>query len=163
MPQKYLIREFEDFARSNAGAEALMQYVSQRIHIHIPRYNWIGFYLIDKKDSSMLLLGPHTGSFTPEAKIMVGEGLCGLAAATGRVMVTDNVAGDSRCVRVSDLVKSQISAPLMAHGQAAGVLYVESYFQSTFKPAQERDFLVGCANIVQNCLAGTATRVLVNA
>ena len=68
MPHKYLLKEFEEFARSAAEPDAIMQRISQRVHLHIPRYNWVGFYLIDKNDSSALLLGPHSGSFTPAAK-----------------------------------------------------------------------------------------------
>src|SRR4051812_44818725 len=34
MPHKYLLKEFEEFARSAPNAEALMQHVSQRIHVH---------------------------------------------------------------------------------------------------------------------------------
>jgi len=53
MPHKYLLKEFEGFARSAAEPDAMMQRISQRVHLHIPRYNWVGFYLIDKKDSSV--------------------------------------------------------------------------------------------------------------
>ena len=50
MPHKYLLKEFEDSARSAAKAETLMQHISQRIHMHIPRYNWVGFYVLDPTD-----------------------------------------------------------------------------------------------------------------
>jgi GAF domain-containing protein len=154
MPHKYLLKEFADYARSAANAEALMQRVSQRIHDHIPRYNWVGFYLVDKRDSTMLVLGPYTGSFTPSAKISLDQGLCGLAASTGRVVVADNVAESRHYVQVSDLVKSQISVPLVAAGKAVGVFNVESYFMSTFRAPAEREFVEGCASMVGRCLKG---------
>ena len=69
MPHKYLLKEFQDFARSAPKAEVLMQHISERIHMHIPRYNWVGFYLFAEKDLSTLVLGPHAGSFTPNPKI----------------------------------------------------------------------------------------------
>lgn len=139
-----------------------MQHVSQRIHTHIPRYNWVGFYLIDKRDSAQLLLGPHTGSFTPNARISLDQGLCGWAAFSRRVVVADNVAEEPRYIQASDLVKSQISAPLLVGARAAGVFNVESYFMSTFKPAQERDFVESCAAIVTRCLAKTLAPDLIN-
>jgi L-methionine (R)-S-oxide reductase len=77
MPHKYLLKEFEEFARSAAEPEAMMQRISQRVHLHIPRYNWVGFYLIDKNDSSALVLGPQTGSFTPRQRF---PGMKGYAA-----------------------------------------------------------------------------------
>jgi len=155
MPHKYLLKEFEDFARSAVAPDAMMQLVSKRIHLHIPRYNWVGFYLLDKMDSSMLVLGPHTGSFAPAAKISWNQGLCGSAAATRRVTVADNVAEDPRYIQASDLVKSQISAPIMAGSRIAAIFNVESYFLATFKPAVERQFVEACAGVVGKCFART--------
>jgi GAF domain-containing protein len=155
MPHKYLLKEFEELARSAAGPETMMQRVSQRIHLHIPRYNWVGFYLVDKEDSSVLVLGPHTGSFTPRAKISWNEGLCGSAATSRRVVVADNVAEDPRYIQASDLVKSQISVPIMAGARIVSIFNIESYFMAAFKPAQEREFVEACARIVSKCFART--------
>jgi len=159
MPHKYLIREFEDFVRTSSDAESLMEYVSHRIHTHIPRYNWVGFYLTDPKNPTTLMLGPHTGSFTPNQRISLNEGLCGTAAAIGGVVVADNVAEDPRYLQVSDMVKSQISMPLKAGGRTAGVFHIESYFLSTFGPALEREFVATCAGIVERCLERTRAQV----
>jgi len=140
-----------------------MQRVSQRINLHIPRYNWVGFYLIDKKDPSTLVLGPHAGSFTPTPKITVGQGLCGFAATMRRTIVADNVAEEPRYVQASDLVKSQISVPILAGNKVLAIFNVESYFMSAFKPAQERDFVEACARIVGKCFTRSATPDLVPA
>jgi L-methionine (R)-S-oxide reductase len=161
MPHKYLLKEFEDFGRSAASAESLMQLISQRIHLHIPRYNWVGFYLIDKKDSSTLVLGPYAGSFTPNPKISLNQGLCGSAAFTRRVVVADNVAEEPRYLQASDLVKSQISVPLLVVGKVVGVFNVESYFMATFKASVERDFVENCARLVAKVLERTAVPELV--
>jgi GAF domain-containing protein len=163
MPHKYLLKEFEDFAGASPNPELLMQRVAQRIHAHIPRYNWVGFYLIDKKDPSTMVLGAYTGSFTPKATLSLSQGLCGLAASTGRVMVADNVAAEPRYMQASDLVKSQIAVPIVAGGKTAAVLNVESYFMSSFHAAQERDFIEACARLVGKCIASTRALDLVNA
>ena len=141
----------------------MMQRVAQRIHAHIPRYNWVGFYLVDPKDPSMLILGPHAGSFTPKATISFSEGLCGSAASARRIVVADNVAEDPRYIQASDLVKSQISAPVLAGAKVLGVFNVESYFVSTFKPAVEREFVENCTRIIAKCFARTFSPDLVNA
>lgn len=162
MPHKYLLREFEDVARSASNAESLMQHVAQRVHLHIPRYNWVGFYLIDKQDPSMLVLGPHAGSFTPNPRISFHQGLCGWAASTCGVIVANNVAEEPRYLQASDLVKSQISVPIVVGGKAVAVFNVESYFLSTFKLPEERGFTETCAKIVGTCFAGTVASSLVN-
>ena len=155
MPHKYLLKEFEEFARSAAEPSAMMQRVSQRIHAHIPRYNWVGFYLVDPKDPSMLVLGPHAGSFTPKPTISWSEGLCGSAASGRRIVVSDNVAEDPRYIQASDLVKSQISAPVLSGAKVLGVFNVESYFAATFKPTVEREFVANCASLVSKCFEKT--------
>jgi GAF domain-containing protein len=162
MPHKYLLKEFEEFARSAAEPSAMMQRVSQRIHIHIPRYNWVGFYLVDPKDPSMLVLGPHAGSFTPKPKISWSDGLCGSAAASRRIVVADNVAEDPRYIQASDLVKSQISAPLLVGAKVLGVFNVESYFMATFKPVIEREFVESCTRIVARIFARSMAPDFVN-
>ncbi|HEX4603239.1 MAG TPA: GAF domain-containing protein [Candidatus Angelobacter sp.] len=164
MPHKYLLKEFEDFARSAPDAEPLMQRMSQRIHLHIPRYNWVGFYLVDKKDPSTLTLGPHVGSFTPNTKISFNQGLCGFAASMRRTIAADNVAEEPHYLQASDLIKSQIAVPVLAGTALIGVFNVESYFMATFKPAVERDFVENCAKLVaKNSTARSASPELVKA
>src|SRR5215831_3437143 len=163
MPHKYLLNEFEDFARSAAKAESLMGYVSERIHRHIPRYNWVGFYLVDPGDSGTLVLGPYSGSFTPNPRMSFNQGLCGATASTGRVTVADNVAQDPRYVEAFDMVKSQISAPVTAFRKLVAVFNVESYFISSFQPALERQFVESCTRIVGKCLERIAAAHYVDA
>lgn len=163
MPHKYLLKEFEDLARSAPKAEPLMQHMSERIHMHIPRYNWVGFYLLGKKDPSTLVLGPHTGSFTPNPQISLTQGLCGSAASTGRVVVADNVAEDPRYLQASDLVKSQICVPLVVGGRTVGVFNVESYFLFTFRRPEERQFVETCAQIIAKYAERSVVHDLVNA
>ena len=57
--QAQLLAEFEQFARSGVTADALMQRISDRVHGLLTRYNWVGFYLIDKADPQTLVLGPR--------------------------------------------------------------------------------------------------------
>jgi L-methionine (R)-S-oxide reductase len=151
MPHKYLIKEFQEFARSASDAKLLMKYVAERIHKHIPRYNWAGFYLLDSTNRSTLVLGPHTGSFTPNPAVPLSHGLCGEAFSNRQVLVVDNVAEDPRYVCASDIVKSHISVPLLVGSKAIGVFSVESYFLATFQPSVEREFVQTCARIVVTC------------
>jgi L-methionine (R)-S-oxide reductase len=155
MPHKYLLKEFEDFARSANKVELLMQHVSQRIHMHIPRYNWVGFYLLDKKDPYTLLLGPHTGSFTPNPKISLDQGISGSAVSTRRTMIVDDVSESADYIKVSDLVKSQISVPVIANTRVVGVFNIESYFRASFKADVERNFAEACAKVVGKCMEKT--------
>ena len=81
-----LLREFQDFARTAPTSKSLMERISQRLHEKMARYNWVGFYLVDAADPSVLVVGPYVGSFTPNARIPLDTGLCGAAATCAKVV-----------------------------------------------------------------------------
>src|SRR5580698_1469335 len=142
-----LLKEFQDFARTAPTAEALMERIAQRLHEKMTRYNWVGFYLVDPADAGVLLVGPFVGSFTPNARIPLGTGLCGAAASSGQTVVVDDVSKDPRYLAGSPLVKCEIVVPIFVRNKLAAELDVESYFASTFTKA-EQDFVEACAAVV---------------
>lgn len=151
MVQQELVREFQTFARTAQNAESLMQTIAKRLHESMPRYNWVGFYLVDPADSGVLIVGPFVGSFTPNARIPLNTGLCGAAASSGRTVVVDDVSKDARYLAGSSLVKSEIVVPIMAGKKLRAELDVESYFANTFtKPEQK--FVESCAEVVAQYL-----------
>src|ERR1700730_11914051 len=94
--QSKLLEEFAASAATAGTVEDLMRHVVDELHEKMTRYNWVGFYLIDPADSNYLIVGPFAGSFTPNARIPLGKGLCGAAAASGKVVVVDDVTKDPR-------------------------------------------------------------------
>ena len=142
-----LLREFHDYAATAPTAKSLMERISQRLHEQMARYNWVGFYLLDPADSSVLLVGPFVGSFTPNARIPINTGLCGAAAISGQIVVVEDVSKDPRYLSGSQLVKSEIVVPIFVKKKLAAELDIESYFVSTFTKS-EQDFVEACAKIV---------------
>ncbi len=124
-----------------------MQTIARQLHETMPRYNWVGFYLVDPANSAVLLVGPYVGSFTPNPRIPISDGLCGAAATTGKTVVVQDVAQDRRYLAGSSLVKSEIVVPIFAKKKLTGELDVESYFPSTFTES-EQEFVEGCAAVV---------------
>ena len=146
------MREFQDFAKTAATAQLVMERISQRLHEKMTRYNWVGFYLVDPADAGVLLVGPFVGSFTPNARIPVSTGLCGAAASSGRSVVVQDVTKDSRYLAGSALVKSEVVVPILVKNKLEAELDIESYFEGTFtKP--EQDFVEACARIVGEYLS----------
>jgi L-methionine (R)-S-oxide reductase len=142
-----LLQEFELLAQSAASANALMDRISQRLHHEMARYNWVGFYLLDPTDAGFLIVGPHVGSFTPNARIPLDRGLCGACATSGKTIVVQDVAKDHRYLPGTDMVKSEIVAPIFVRRKFAAEVDIESYFANTFgKPDQ--DFVEGIATLV---------------
>ena len=144
---KDLLREFEQLVLSAVSPESLMQRMTDRLHEEVSRYNWVGFYLIDKNDPGILTVGPHTGSFTPNLRIPLDRGLCGAAASSGKTVVVPDVGKDPRYLAGSDLVKSEIVVPIFVSRKLVGELDVESYFVGTFN-AEEQEFVEACAALV---------------
>ena len=147
MLHKELLEEFQSFADTNPASDSLMQKIAKRLHETLPRYNWIGFYLIDPSDAGTLMVGPFIGSFTPNARIPLNTGLCGAAASSGQTVVVDDVSRDPRYLSGSSMVVSEIVVPIFVKKKLAGELDVESYFPGTFNK-EEREFVEACAAMV---------------
>ncbi len=143
-----LFRQVEAFAANASDTKTLMQRISDYIHSAMPRYNSVGFRFIDAADPGMLILGPYTGSFTPQLRIAFGRGLCGEAAATEKTVVVNNVANDSRYIQASSIVKSEMVVPIFVRGKLVAVIDIQSYFADTFKDPKDRSFLESCAGAV---------------
>jgi L-methionine (R)-S-oxide reductase len=142
--QTILLAELEKAARMALDASALMDHISHHLHGNIARYNWVGFYLVDKTTPRSLVLGPHAGSFTPVERISFDQGLCGAAADTGKTVVVNQVSDDIRYLPGSDMVKSEIVVPVFAKNVLVGEIDINSYFAGTFT-TEEQEFVEACA------------------
>jgi L-methionine (R)-S-oxide reductase len=147
-----LLEEFRTFARAAPNAHALMEQMAKRLHEKMARYNWVGFYVMDAKDPGFLVVGPYSGSFTPNARIGLDTGLCGAAAIKGETIVVADVTQDSRYLAGSSMVKSEIVVPILISKKLAGELDIESYFTDTFNKT-EQTFAEACAGVVAGYLA----------
>jgi L-methionine (R)-S-oxide reductase len=128
-----------------------MERIAKRLHEKMPRYNWAGFYLIDPTDPNFLIVGPFAGSFTPNERIRLTVGLCGLAATSEQVVVVQDVSKDPRYLAGSPMVKSEIVVPIFVGKKLAAELDIESYFSDTFtKPEQE--FVEACGAVIAKYL-----------
>lgn len=143
-----LLQQVEKLAAGASETKKLMQSIADHMHSVMPRYNSVSFRFIDEANPGIMVLGPYTGSFTPQLRIAFGQGLCGTAAATQKTVVVNNVADDGRYLRASSMVKSEIVVPIFVRGRFAAEIDVQSYFVDTFKDAENRSFVESCAGIV---------------
>lgn len=143
-----LLLQIEEMAVEASDTKAFMQRLCDHVHSIMPRYNSVSFRLIEAANPGMLILGPYTGSFTPQPRIAFGEGLCGAAAVTEKTVVVNNVASDSRYIQGSSMVKSEMVVPIFVRGKFAAEIDIQSYFADTFKEAKDRMFMESCARII---------------
>lgn len=150
--QRGLLQELQSHAVTAPTALALMKQITKKLHEKMTRYNWVGFYLVDVADPGYLVVGPFSGSFTPNARIPLDTGLCGAAATSKQVVVVQDVTGDPRYLAGSSMVKSEIVVPIFVNKKLGAELDVESYFTDTF-PTSEQEFIEACANLAGSYLA----------
>jgi L-methionine (R)-S-oxide reductase len=136
---KDLIPQIEAFARTATSAEQLMAQIVALLHKSLLKYNWVGFYMIQKEEKeTVLVLGPFKGSMTPHTRIKLNQGICGAAASSGRTVVVDDVSSDSRYLACSLETKSEIVVPIFVRGEVVGELDIDSHFLAAFAGADDR-------------------------
>lgn len=132
-----LLEEFRQFARTAANTAVFMKHISQQLHDHLTRYNWVGFYLVDQDDPGVLVVGPYVGSFTPIERIPINKGLCGAAATMRQTVLVNDVATDPRYLSGFEMVKANMVVPIFARNELVAELDIESYFTNTFTRSEQ--------------------------
>jgi L-methionine (R)-S-oxide reductase len=130
-----LIPALDSLAKTSTTADAFMKGIVALLHEKRTRYNWVGFYMLEKEgDHDILVLGPFKGTMTPHTRLPLNQGICGAAASTGKTIVIDDVNADPRYLACSLETKSEIVVPVFAHGKVAGELDIDSHFHAAFGP-----------------------------
>ncbi len=143
------VRKAVDRLNSSAlGADELMKGITKLLSAEMLKYNWVGFYLLEIESSPpVLVLGHFQGAMTPHTRIPLHQGICGAAASTGKTVVVDDVHSDPRYLACSLETKSEIVAPVFAHGKVVGELDIDSHFPAAFT-FNDRELVEYCANLV---------------
>ena len=100
-----------------------------------PRYNWVGFYLVEPPVSRELVLGPFVGEPTEHVHIPFGRGVCGQAAERRVPIIVQDVTQESNYLACSVNVKSEIVLPVMKAGELFGELDIDSHIRNAFTEA----------------------------
>ena len=101
----------------------------------MPDYSWVGVYLLEGNE---LVLGPFEGRPSPHARIPLGRGICGAAAAEKATIVVDDVNADPRYLACSVETRSEIVVPIMRDGEVLGEIDVDSDRPAAFGDADRR-------------------------
>jgi L-methionine (R)-S-oxide reductase len=137
---KELIPELDALAATATSSLELMNGIVVLLHKNLLKYNWAGFYMIQKEapGEDVLILGPFKGSMTPHTRIQLNQGICGAAASSGKTVVIDDVNADSRYLACSLETKSEIVVPVFVAGKVVGELDIDSHFLAAFAADEDR-------------------------
>ncbi|HKT48450.1 MAG TPA: GAF domain-containing protein [Candidatus Acidoferrales bacterium] len=131
--------ELTALASAASNADWLMNAVAELLHQKLVKYNWVGFYMIQKDgDQDILVLGPFRGTMTPHTRIPLNQGICGAAASSGKTVVVDDVNNDPRYLACSLETRSEIVVPIFVHGKVVGELDIDSHFLAAFAPEDQK-------------------------
>jgi len=83
------------------------------------RVNWCGFYVIDPKNSSQLILGPFQGHVACQT-ILLGKGVCGTAAASRQTQLVPDVEKFPGHIACDANSRSEIVVPIIQDSKASG-------------------------------------------
>jgi GAF domain-containing protein len=149
------VRSELDRLFSEAGtSDQLMEGITQLLHQKMLRYNWVGFYMLEKGTTPpVLVLGHFQGAMTPHTRIPLHQGICGAAASSGKTVVVDDVKGDPRYLACSLETKSEIVVPVFVRGQVVGELDIDSHFPAAFSFG-DRELVEYCAQLTGKRLEG---------
>jgi L-methionine (R)-S-oxide reductase len=137
---KELYLQIETLVNSNQEANVL-QKVAQILN-SVPTYSWTGIYL---RQGNHLLLRAWAGpQATVQTQILIGRGICGWAAKSGKTEIVSDVSKDSRYIECFPSTKSEIVVPVLQDGKVVGEIDVDGDTLNAYSSV-DREFLEAVA------------------
>ncbi|UCG45507.1 MAG: GAF domain-containing protein [Candidatus Bathyarchaeota archaeon] len=134
---EHLTREVETIIDSELTVNEKLRAICNLLRARVSRYDWVGFYLVDKTKLNELLLGPFDGEPTEHARIPFGKGICGQAAHRRKTIVAQDISQESNYLSCSPNVKSEMVVPIFKNGIVVGELDIDSHTLSAFTSEDE--------------------------
>jgi len=122
-----LVSGQQDMIANAATLSALLFYALDKV-------NWVGFYFLKGRE---LVVGPFQGR-PACVSIPVGQGVCGTAAETRKVLRVADVHAFDGHIACDVASRSEIVLPLVRNGELIGVLDLDSPVKNRFDEEDER-------------------------
>lgn len=135
----------EELLRSIDRAPSLAeahQRVCDELYVAFEHYSWVGIYTVDGGD---LRLSAWSGpEETEHTRIAIGEGICGLAAATGETELVSDVTERPEFIACFPSTKSEMVVPIHGPEGVSGEIDIDSDWLGAFGDI-DREFLEAIA------------------
>lgn len=125
--------------------------VCEELYQRFEHYSWVGIYVVEGDE---LVLSAWAGEEeTEHTTIKVGEGICGLAAATGRTEVVPDVSEREEFIACFPTTRSEIVVPIAGPGGVQGEIDIDSDWLDAFDD-RDRVFLEDVAERLSRVMRG---------
>jgi len=145
--QKEIIDRIQNLVDSDKPRDLVLNETVRILKEHFPKYNWVGFYLMDGEG---LALGPYVGKPSPHTRIKLDSGICGAAVREEQTIIVPNVKADPRYLACSLETKSEIVVPIRKGEKIVGEIDIDSDELNAFDE-QDKNFLENLSQILSIC------------
>jgi L-methionine (R)-S-oxide reductase len=109
---------------NTANASSLLWHMYHSLQEPSVAVNWAGFYVVDEKEPSQLILGPFHGKVACQT-IRIGSGVCGTVAKTGSSLVLEDVDKFPGHIACDGDSKSEAVVPIRVGEMVVGVIDID--------------------------------------
>jgi len=121
---KSLAEDQRNWVCNTANAASLLWHMFKSLPIPSSAVNWTGFYVLDPKDPTQLILGPFQGKVACQT-IKIGKGVCGTVAENGESLVLEDVETFPGHIACDGDSKSEAVIAIRAGGKIVGVIDID--------------------------------------
>lgn len=139
---KSLIKDEENLYANLANLSALYKE-------YLPDTNWVGFYLVDKKNNN-LVLGPFQGKVAC-IRIPFNKGVCGHCYTIKKYVYVSDVHSFEGHIACDSKTNSELVIPLIKNGEVLALLDIDSISYDRFSQ-EEIEIFVEITNKIASFL-----------
>ena len=132
------LAEIGEEVNASLDLDVVLARTAALIKKHID-YEIFGVLLMDSAGTALqhrFAIG-YPPDLAANLRIPLGQGITGVAAATGHSVRVSDVSKDPRYINAIDNVRSELAVPLMIQGKCIGVLDIQSNRPDYFTPDQQ--------------------------
>ncbi len=139
------LEKIEAILRQPGEAGEKLKKTCRELRRGCSHYDWVGIYLVE---GHMLTLKAYDGPLeTEHTRIRIGDGICGLAAETGRTAIVGDVSEDPRYIACFPSTRSEIVVPIIEGETVIGEIDIDSDRIDAFSE-DDRKFLESIASLI---------------
>lgn len=128
------LRELRAALRTAGNEIEAHELTCKQLYERFEHYSWIGIYVIEGEE---LVLSAYSGvEETEHTRIAIGQGICGLAAATGETEIVPDVSERPEFIACFPSTRSEIVVPIHGPDGVLGEIDIDSDWLDAF---DERD------------------------